>query len=69
MKPDMKVQLAGMELVNPIIAASGTFGYGIEFEEIVSLEQIGGFCHQGHLASADGRPRRRRALCRPRPGC
>ena len=47
MKPDMKVQLAGMELVNPIIAASGTFGYGIEFEEIVSLEKIGGFVTKG----------------------
>lgn len=46
-KPDMKVQLAGMELTNPVIAASGTFGYGIEFEEIVSLEQIGGFVTKG----------------------
>jgi dihydroorotate dehydrogenase (NAD+) catalytic subunit len=43
----MKVQLAGLELVNPIIAASGTFGYGIEFEEIVSLERIGGFVTKG----------------------
>jgi dihydroorotate dehydrogenase (NAD+) catalytic subunit len=43
----MKVCLAGMELVNPVIAASGTFGYGIEFEEIVSLEQIGGFVTKG----------------------
>ncbi|HEY1903146.1 MAG TPA: dihydroorotate dehydrogenase [Terracidiphilus sp.] len=47
MKPDMKVRLAGMELVNPVIAASGTFGYGIEFEEIVALEQIGGFVTKG----------------------
>ena len=47
MKPDMKVSLAGMELVNPVIAASGTFGYGIEFEEIVSLERIGGFVTKG----------------------
>lgn len=47
MKPDMKVLLAGMELVNPIIASSGTFGYGIEFEEIVSLERIGAFCTKG----------------------
>jgi dihydroorotate dehydrogenase (NAD+) catalytic subunit len=36
-----------MELVNPVIAASGTFGYGIEFEEIVSLEEIGGFVTKG----------------------
>jgi len=43
----MKVKLAGLELVNPVIAASGTFGYGIEFEEIVSLERIGGFVTKG----------------------
>jgi dihydroorotate dehydrogenase (NAD+) catalytic subunit len=43
----MRVSLAGLELVNPIIAASGTFGYGIEFEEIVSLERIGGFVTKG----------------------
>jgi dihydroorotate dehydrogenase (NAD+) catalytic subunit len=43
----MKVKLAGLELVNPVIAASGTFGYGIEFEEIVSLEAIGGFSTKG----------------------
>ncbi|MGP8269640.1 MAG: dihydroorotate dehydrogenase [Terracidiphilus sp.] len=47
MKPDMRVSLAGLELVNPVIAASGTFGYGIEFEEIVSLERIGGFVTKG----------------------
>jgi dihydroorotate dehydrogenase (NAD+) catalytic subunit len=43
----MKVSLAGLELANPIIAASGTFGYGIEFEEILSLERIGGFVTKG----------------------
>jgi dihydroorotate dehydrogenase (NAD+) catalytic subunit len=43
----MKVSVAGLELVNPVIAASGTFGYGIEFEEIVSLEAIGGFVTKG----------------------
>ena len=43
----MRVQLAGMTMVNPVIAASGTFGYGIEFEEIVSLERIGGFVTKG----------------------
>jgi dihydroorotate dehydrogenase (NAD+) catalytic subunit len=46
-KPDMKVSFAGLELVNPVIAASGTFGYGIEFEEIVSLERLGGFVTKG----------------------
>jgi len=43
----MRVSLAGMVLVNPVIAASGTFGYGIEFEEIVSLERLGGFVTKG----------------------
>jgi dihydroorotate dehydrogenase (NAD+) catalytic subunit len=43
----MRVQFAGIELENPVIAASGTFGYGIEFEEIVSLERIGAFVSKG----------------------
>jgi len=43
----MRVQFAGIELTNPVIAASGTFGYGIEFEEIVSLERIGAFVSKG----------------------
>ena len=43
----MKVSLAGLELINPAIAARGTVGYGIEFEEIVSLERIGGFVTKG----------------------
>jgi dihydroorotate dehydrogenase (NAD+) catalytic subunit len=46
-KPDMTVSLAGLELVNPVIAASGTFGYGIEFEEIVSLERLGAIVTKG----------------------
>ena len=47
MKPDMRVRFCGMELRNPVIAASGTFGYGIEFEEILSLDKIGGFVTKG----------------------
>jgi dihydroorotate dehydrogenase (NAD+) catalytic subunit len=43
----MKVTLLGFELENPVIAASGTFGYGIEFEEIVALDRIGGFVTKG----------------------
>ncbi|MGH9600117.1 MAG: dihydroorotate dehydrogenase [Terracidiphilus sp.] len=47
MRPYMGVKFAGLELVNPVIAASGTFGYGIEFEEIVALERIGAFVTKG----------------------
>jgi dihydroorotate dehydrogenase (NAD+) catalytic subunit len=43
----MRVSIAGLVLVNPIIAASGTFGYGVEFEEIVALERLGGFVTKG----------------------
>jgi len=43
----MTVKLAGLTLANPVIAASGTFGYGIEFEEIVHLERIGAFVSKG----------------------
>jgi dihydroorotate dehydrogenase (NAD+) catalytic subunit len=45
--PDMRVTIAGVELAWPVIAASGTFGYGVEFEEIVSLNQIGAFVTKG----------------------
>jgi dihydroorotate dehydrogenase (NAD+) catalytic subunit len=57
LKLDMKVTLAGMELTNPVIAASGTFGYGIEFEEIVSLERLGAFVTKGiSLQPIQGHP-------------
>lgn len=46
-EPDMSVNVAGIELRSPVIAASGTFGYGVEFEEIVSLDRIGAFVTKG----------------------
>jgi dihydroorotate dehydrogenase (NAD+) catalytic subunit len=45
--PDLSVRFAGIELKNPIIAASGTFGYGIEFEDIVHLDRLGGLVVKG----------------------
>ena len=47
MKPDMHVSLAGVPLQTPVLAASGTFGYGVEFEDIVHLDRIGGFVTKG----------------------
>jgi len=46
-EPDLGVTLCGMDLRNPILAASGTFGYGVEFEDVVSLKKIGGFVTKG----------------------
>ena len=45
--PDLSVRFAGIELKNPIIAASGTFGYGVEFEDIVHLDRLGGLVVKG----------------------
>src|SRR5436189_241218 len=43
---DLSIDLAGLHLNNPIIAASGTFGYGEEFERFTELCRIGGSCRQ-----------------------
>src|SRR5258708_29426598 len=45
--PDLSVSFAGIDLKNPIIAASGTFGYGVEFEDIVHLDRLGGLVGKG----------------------
>ena len=45
--PDLSVSFAGIALKNPIIAASGTFGYGVEFEDVVHLAKLGGFVVKG----------------------
>jgi dihydroorotate dehydrogenase (NAD+) catalytic subunit len=47
MTPDLGVSVAGVELKNPVLAASGTFGYGIEFEDVVHLDRLGGFVVKG----------------------
>lgn len=44
---DLSVNVAGIQLKNPVIAASGTFGYGLEFEDIVHLDRLGGFVVKG----------------------
>jgi len=43
----LAVSLCGIPLRNPVIAASGTFGYGIEFEHLVDLNQMGGLVVKG----------------------
>jgi dihydroorotate dehydrogenase (NAD+) catalytic subunit len=44
---DMGVEFCGLKFKNPVIAASGTFGYGVEFEDIVALHKLGGFVVKG----------------------
>src|SRR5215469_6883197 len=46
-KPDLNVNFCGTTFKNPVIAAAGTFGYGIEFEDVVALDKLGGFVTKG----------------------
>ena len=48
--PDLTVEFAGIRLSNPVIAASGTFGYGEEFKRFADLRRIGGICVKGTSA-------------------
>jgi dihydroorotate dehydrogenase (NAD+) catalytic subunit len=45
--PRLAVEIAGVRFNNPVIGASGTFGYGIEFAEIIDLNRLGGFVTKG----------------------
>lgn len=45
--PDLGVQIGALRLSNPILAASGTFGYGIEFAHLVDLNRLGGIVVKG----------------------
>jgi len=51
----LAVELAGLRLKNPLIAASGTFGYGVEYEGILDLSLLGGIVSKGlYLEPRDG---------------
>ncbi len=43
----LKVEIGSLQLKNPVMTASGTFGYGLEFEDFVPLDQIGGIIVKG----------------------
>ncbi len=44
---DLTVQVGAVRLRNPILAASGTFGYGVEFAHLVDLNRLGGVVVKG----------------------
>ncbi len=44
---NIKVKIGELEFKNPVMTASGTFGYGIEFQDFVPLDQIGGIIVKG----------------------
>ncbi len=46
-KPNLSVKIAGVKFTNPVIAASGTFGFGLEYEKTIDLKKLGGICSKG----------------------
>ena len=55
--PDMSVKLAGMTMKNPVVVASGTFGFGREYNEFFDLSELGGICAKGlTLLPREGNP-------------
>ena len=62
-EPDFSVDLGrGLVLQNPILVASGTFGYGIEYGDVVEIQRLGAICCKGTTLRA----RIGRASCRER---
>ena len=57
MKPDISVQIASLRLKNPVMAASGTFGYGQEYAGLVNDGDFGALITKGiSLAPSSGNP-------------
>jgi dihydroorotate dehydrogenase (NAD+) catalytic subunit len=57
MTPDLATTLCGIALRNPVLAASGTFAYGVEFQKLVDLNALGGFVVKGLSREAiEGNP-------------
>ena len=56
-RPDMRVNIGGIELKNPVMTASGTFGYAREFEHLIDLNRLGGIIVKGlSLEPTKGNP-------------
>ena len=54
---NLSVNIGNLKLKNPVMTASGTFGYGIEFQDFVPLEEIGGIIVKGTtLLHREGNP-------------
>lgn len=54
---NLSINLGGLELKNPVMTASGTFGYGFEFEDFIDISRIGGIIVKGTtLHHREGNP-------------
>ena len=57
-KVDQSVVLAGVRMKNPVVVASGTFGFGREYGRFYDLSELGGICCKGLTLSPPGRATR-----------
>ena len=56
-KVDLSVDLAGVKMKNPVVVASGTFGFGREYGQFYNLNELGGICCKGlTLHRREGNP-------------
>lgn len=54
---DLSTQIGGLRLKNPVLTASGTFGYGLEYADFIDLSRLGGFIVKGTtLEHREGNP-------------
>ena len=54
---NLNIDINGLSLKNPVLTASGTFGYGTEFQDFIDLERLGGFIVKGTtLKHREGNP-------------
>lgn len=54
---DLQVEVNGLQFKNPVLTASGTFGYGLEFTHFYDISRLGGFCTKGlSLYPMEGNP-------------
>src|SRR5688500_17431075 len=57
MTPDLSIKIGSLTLANPVIAASGCFGYGVEYGDVVDLSLLGGVAVKGlFLTERQGHP-------------
>ncbi|MFA6172715.1 MAG: dihydroorotate dehydrogenase [Kiritimatiellales bacterium] len=59
-QPDMRVKIGALEMKNPVTVASGTFGYGPEYADLVDLDRLGaitvkGICAEPHIGNSTPR--------------
>ena len=67
--PDLRVNIGSLELANPVMTASGTFGYAREFENLMNLHRLGAVIVKGISLASHGQGIHRRESWKPPAAC